>query len=150
MWTSEGKNERVIRRAFSRLSKNKDKVIEEGMCKLLKDAMEYAISIHDHEHFAHRINDNSYGWALLHDRSVVRLQVNGGRHGHGDAEDQLQNAVRSVTKDGWVGVILASMLLQFGRKKPVYFEVDYEIGVLDFTKDEIADYFTKYFRPLAV
>lgn len=143
------RNDRLIDRAFSRLPVVKDRVVEDGMCRLLKDAMEYAISNHDHNHFGHRIHDNSYGWALLHDHSVVRLQVNGGRHGHGDAEDQLMIAARSVTKGGWVGILLASMVLQFGRKKPVYFEIDYEHGILEFTKDDIQSHFKEYFKPLS-
>lgn len=144
------RNETTILKAFKRLERNRDKVIEEGMPRLLNDAMAYAISIHDHEHFGHRTHDNSYGWALVHDRKLVRLQVNGGRHGHGEAEEQLKEVCGRITRQGWVGVILASMSVAFGRRKPIYFEVDYEMGVLDFTKDEIQAHFAEYFKPIAV
>lgn len=150
MGRNTGRNERAIRKGFSRLSADKDKVIEDGMSRLLKMGMDFAISQHDHNHFGHRINDNSYGWALVRDHNVVRLGVNGGRHGHGDAEDQLQNAAKSITKSGWVGIILASMMLQFGRRKPIYFEIDYEMDVLELTKKEIESNFSDYFKPLSV
>lgn len=143
-------NSRTILNAFNRLRKSKDRVIEAGFPRLLNDAMLYAISIHDHEHFGHRTHDNSYGWALVHDGKVVRMQVNGGQHGHGDAEDQLRTVAGRITRKGWVGVILASMIASYGRRKPFYYEVDYEMGILDMTQDEIQDHFTEYFKPIAV
>lgn len=144
----ERRNDTTIRKAFRRLQVNKDSVIEDGMRRLLKDATEYAVSVHDHEHFGHRITGNSYGWALVHDGAVKHIQVNSGKHGQGDAEDQLRSVAGRINREGWVGIILASMYMEFGRRKPIYFEVDYEIGVLDFTQDEIADHFAEYFRPI--
>ena len=142
------RNDVVVRNAFKRLEASKDAAIESGMVRLLGDAVQYAISIHDHEHFGHRITGDSYGWALLHNRTIKQMQVNGGRHGQGDAEDQLREVARGVTKDGWVGIILSSMLMAFGNRKPIYFEVDYEMGILDMTQDEIRDHFTEYFKPI--
>lgn len=145
----EQRNERCIQRAFKRLSARKDAIVEDGMSRLLNDAVAYAISIHDYEHFGHRITGNSYGWALLFDGSIKRIWTNEGRHGQGDAEDQLRSVAQGVRKGGWVGIILSSMSMSFGRRKPIYFEVDFEMGVLESTKDEIADYFKDYFRPIA-
>lgn len=142
-------NERTIRRAFNRLKKRSDPVIEDGMRRLLREAMTFAVTNHDHNHFAHRIHDNSYGWALLKDGAIVDIQVNGGRHGHADAEDQLRRVAGEVSQGGWVGILLASMYLQFSGRKPVYFEIDYEMGILELTKDEIRSNFTKYFKPIA-
>ncbi len=146
-WLSS-RNGAVVRRAFKRLEDNKDAVIESGMVRLLGDAVQYALSIHDHEHFGHRITGDSYGWALLHNRELKQIQVNGGRHGQGDAEDQLRDVARSINKDGWVGIILSSMSMAFGNRKPIYFEIDYEMGVLDMTQDEIQDHFDEYFKPI--
>jgi len=144
------RNERTIRRAFAKLKRRSDPVIEDGMRRLLREAMEYAITNHDHSHFAHRIHDNSYGWALLKDGNIVDIQVNGARHGHADAEDQLRKVAGGISRKGWVGILLASMYLQFGSRKPVYFEVDYEYGILEATKDEIQGNFNGYFKPVSV
>lgn len=142
------RNDLIVRNAFKRLEANKETMIESGMVRLLGDAVQYAISIHDHEHFGHRITGDSYGWALVHNGAIKRMQVNGGRHGQGDAEDQLRDVARGVTKEGWVGIILSSMSMAFGNRKPIYFEVDYEMGILDMTQDEIQDHFNDYFKPI--
>ena len=42
------------------------------------------------------------------------------------------------------------MYMEFGRRKPIYFEIDYEIGVLEFTADEIAEHFHEYFKQIKV
>ena len=52
----ETRNSAVIRRAFSRLQKSEEKMVQDGMRRIMKDAMEYAISNHDHDHFGHRIH----------------------------------------------------------------------------------------------
>ena len=144
----ETRNKSVITKAFSRLRKSEATKVQDGMRRIMKDAMAYALSMHDHEHYGHRINDNSYGWALVHNGRLVELQVNGARHGRGDAEDQLQNVVRGITRKGWVGILLASMMLEYNGRRPVYFEIDYEVGLLDMTADEIKDWFQTYFKPI--
>lgn len=143
------RNNLVINRAFTRLRKSEDVMIKDGMRRILKDAMEYALSQHDHDHFGHRIHDNSYGWAIVHNGKLVELQINGGRHGHGDAEDQLREVAGEVGKPGWVGILLASMLLQFNGRKPIYFEIDYEVGILAATASNVQDWFKTYFKPIA-
>lgn len=145
----EKRNSAVIDRAFSRLRKSEDAMVKDGMRRIMRDAMEYAISQHDHHHFGHRIHDNSYGWALVHDGKLVELHINGARHGHGDAEEQLQNVAKSIGKPGWVGILLASMVLEFNRRKPIYFEVDYEIGIFAETTDMVEEWFKTYFKPIA-
>lgn len=143
------RNTAIIHRAFSRLRKSEETTVQNGMRRIMKDAMEYALSQHDHEHFGHRIHDNSYGWALVHDGKLVELQVNGGRHGHGDAEDQLVDASRRIGRRGWVGILLASMLLQFDGRRPIYFEIDYEEGIFAATADNVKEWFKTYFKPIA-
>lgn len=145
----ESSNRRVIKKAFEKLKNNKDAIIEDGMSRLLNDAVAYAISIHDIEHFGHRTTGNTYGWALLLDGVIKRIWTNAGRHGQGDAEEQLREVSRMAKQSGWVGIILSSMYLSFGRRKPIYFEVDYELGVIYMTQDEIKDHFTEYFKPIA-
>lgn len=143
------RNESVINRAFSRLRKNQDRIIQDGMHRIMKEAMEYAIASHDHHHFGHRINDNSYGWAIVHDGKVKEIQTNGARHGRGDAEDQLREAARGVNRQGWVGILLASMVMEFNRRKPIYFEIDYEVGIFAMTTDRVEEWFKTYFKPIS-
>ncbi len=140
-------NRATIRNAFGRLTRGYDVFIESGMSQLLDDAMNYAISIHDHGHFGHRTTEDSYGWVLIHNGEIKQLKVNEGRHGSGNAESQLRSVASEISEKGWIGVVLASMTVSNGRK-PLFFEVSYELGVLNFTADEIADHFNEYFKPL--
>lgn len=144
-----GRNSSVINRAFSRLRKSEDAMVRDGMRRIMKDAMEYAISQHDHNHFGHRIHENSYGWALVHDGKVEELHINGARHGHGDAEDQLWAVAGEIGRRGWVGILLASMVLEFNGRRPVYFEIDYEVGIFAATTDKVEEWFNTYFKPKA-
>lgn len=143
------RNDSIVKKALQRLSHDKDVIIENGMKRLLNDAMEYAISIHDHEHFGHRSTDNSYGWCLLHDGEIKQIFVNTGRHGEGEAALQLREAASRINKSGWVGIVLASMTVANQKGRPIYFQVDYEMGVLEMTMDEIKDYFNVYFKPIS-
>lgn len=142
------RNDQVVKNALERLSRDKDVIIEDGMQRILSDAMNYAISIHDYEHFGHRTTDNSYGWCLLHNGEIKHIFVNDGRHGEGEAGMQLRDAASSINKSGWVGIILASMTVTNEKGRPIYFEIDYEMGVLDMTIDEIKDNFNVYFKPI--
>lgn len=142
-------NSKVIDKAVKRLQANADTIIEKGMKRLLADAMAYALDVHDAEHFGHRTTEDSYGWALVKRGRVVALETNKGKHGKGEAERQLRDVASGVSKDGWVGIVLASMTAQRDTGKPIIFVVDYEIGVLNFTADEIKDYFNVYFKPIA-
>ena len=141
-------NNRKIDKAFQRLVLQKDEIIKAGMLRLMDDAMAYAISIHDSTHWGHRSTGDSYGWALVHNGGIVALKVNTGHHGEGEAERQLRQAVGSVRSTGWVGILLASLRVENDRQSSILFQIDYEIGVLNFTQDEIKDYFTNYFKPI--
>lgn len=144
------RNSVVINRAFSRIRRSEETTIKNGMRRILKEAMEYALSQHDHDHFGHRIHENSYGWALVHNGKLVELQINGARHGHGDAEDQLREVAAGIGRKGWVGIVLASMVLEFNGRKPVYFEIDYEVGIFAATTDKVEDWFKTYVKPMAI
>ena len=141
-------NDRKIRDAFKRFSLTKDQIIERGMRAVMEDAMNYALQIHDAGHWGHRSTGDSYGWALCHKRTIVALKVNEGHHGSGDAEFQLRTAAQGASPDGWTGILLASLRAETDRQSSILFAIDYEIGVLEFTKDELQDYFKTYFKPI--
>ena len=134
------RNESVINKAFSRLSKNKDKVIEKGMKDLLENAMLYAIGAHDHNHWFHKSTADTYGWMLLHDGVGVAHNVNEGRHGEGAAYAGLMAVSREVPQTGWVGVLLAYM------GEPMYFVVEYEDEILTETRNVTKENFGLFFN----
>lgn len=142
-------NNRTIDKAFKRLVLNKDKIVEAGMKRLMAYAMDYALSSHDHVHWGHRTTGDSYGWALVHNGSIVALNINAGHHGEGEAERQLRQAVGSVSSSGWVGILLASLRVENDRNSSILFNIDYELDLLNATQDEIRDYFTQYFKPIS-
>lgn len=150
MASQVSRNNAVIGKAFSRLSRNKDSVIERGMKDLLEDAMLFALGEHDATHWFHKSTENSYGWCLLHDGKGVAHKVNEGRHGGGNAFEQMMEASRDVPQTGWVGIILASF--RAGDDKPAprmfYFSIDYEMTILSNTADNVKRQFDRFFKPL--
>lgn len=144
------KNNAAIKRGFKRLSENKDLVIENGLKDLLENAMLFAIGEHDAHHWFHKSTENSYGWCIVHNGNGVALKVNEGRHGGGNAQEQLMAASRTVSQSGWVGILLASFRVGDDRPNPrmFYFNVDYEMLVLANTYDNAESQFHRFFKPL--
>lgn len=142
------RNGQAIKRGLNWLTKQKDEITERGLKEILPDAMAYAREVHDHAHFGHRILRDSYGWAVVHDGKIVALEVNQGNHGHGEATAQLQEVAKEHP-EGWVGLVLASMVgeVEGGRKKhEVFFVEEYELDIMHATVDEIRDFFPAYFK----
>lgn len=141
-------NERTIDRAFRRMVDNKDMVIEKKMIELLQNAVYFALRSHDETHDMHINMGDSYGWVLLHDGKAVRHEITAG----GDAEvearsnayTELMSVSREVPQVGWVGIILAGM----HKDVPPYFEVDYEIGILQETFDHTTNKAMQYVKSL--
>lgn len=144
MASNERNNQKVIRSAFRRLAGSKDSAIESGMKDLLENAMLFAIGEHDNRHWFHKATANSYGWVLLHDGRAVAHKVNEGRHGDGNAYGNLMEVSREVSQAGWVGILVASM----EGENPMFFAVDYEIGLLQETAIHSREDFNRFFKPL--
>jgi len=138
----EKRNERVIRNAFKRLPASKDRVARKGLEDLLENAMLYALGEHDHRHWLHKSTANSYGWAIVHNGSVVAHKVNEGRHGDGNAYSDMMSVARGVSQSGWIGILLASM----HGDRPMYFAVDYERALLEETADVTKENFGLFFN----
>lgn len=141
----ESRNASVIKKGFSRLSRSKDNVIEAGMKDLLENAMLAALSFHDASHWIHKSTENSYGWCLLHDGRAVASKTNEGRHGTGNAYQQLMAASRVVSQNGWVGILLASL----AGEVPMYFAVNYEEWILLLTAQDIRENWRLFFNPIS-
>lgn len=147
----EKRNDSVLKKGFARLLSSKDRSAEEGLKDLLENAMLYALGEHDLHHWFHKSTENSYGWCLLHDGHSVASKVNEGRHGGGNAYEQLMAASREVPQTGWVGILLASFRAGDDRPNPrmFYFSVDYEMEILNRTTGHIEADFNRFFKPLA-
>lgn len=146
----KSENDRKIKAGFKRLGILKDTIIENGMRRLMNDAMMVALATHDHDHWFHKSTDNSYGWLVLHDGAHVDHRTNTGRHGEGSAYTELMRASESAPKTGWVGILLADMGEVHDNKKGKYylFHLDYEINILELTRQDIEEQFDTYFKPL--
>lgn len=142
------KNEEAVDRGLKWLTARRDVILEEGMRRLLITASAYAIAQHDHTHFGHRITENSHGWALVKDGKILGIGVNEGHHGEGDAERQLQTVAGGISKNGYVGIILASMTATRDNGRPIMFEIEFEMDIMKITADEIRDNFSTYFKPI--
>ena len=136
------KNKSVIKRGFKRLVTSEERVIEEGMKDLMENAMIAALSFHDATHFIHKSTENSYGWCVLHNGRAVASKTNDGRHGSGNAYEQLMAVSRNVSQDGWVGILLASM----EGDRPMYFAVNYEEWILLLTANDIRENWRLFFN----
>jgi hypothetical protein len=141
----ESRNNAVIKSGFSRLTDAKNRVIESGMKDMMENAMLAALSFHDASHWLHKSTENSYGWCVLHNGRSVAMRVNEGRHGTGNAEQQLMAASRNVSDTGWVGILLASL----EGDRPMYFAVNYEEFILTLTEQDIRDNWRLYFNVIS-
>ena len=134
----KAKNDKVIERAFARLVRNEETVIRNGMCALLADAVKQALDLHDDKHRIHVVKGDTYGWALVHNGNLERLEVTSLPENEGNATEQLNKKATSVEKTGWIGIVMAGM-------KPQYYVIKYEKEILGstirFTKDNFFQYF---------
>lgn len=136
-------NEATIKSALARLKGNKDEIIRRGMCALLEDAVKIALATHDRRHNAHIKLGDTYGWMLLHDGNIEVMKVISTADNRGRATSQLKKkALFGTFRKGWVGVVMA------GLEPAIYFEVLYEMGILDHTVEITRQNFNKYFKPL--
>ena len=136
---------RVVSESLKRLVRNKDVVIEKGLEQMLEDAVLYALRSHDENHRMHIEMGDSYGWVILHDGEAVRHKVTEGKgQPAGNAYASMMRIAREVARPGWIGIVVAGM----NSSKPLYFEVDYEMGILYETIDHTEKKAISYFKPI--
>ena len=141
-------NEKAVKRGLNWLTDRRDAILRRGMVELLEEAASFAMHLHDQTHFGHRIVADSHGWALVKDGKVELLQVNDGNHGEGNATRQLREAASKVPSNGYVGIVLASMTAARENGRPIIFELEFEMDVMNITIDEIKSNFYDYFKPI--
>lgn len=135
---NQKRNEKKIERAFKRLFNLSDSVFRKAMEDMCKEAMQYALELHDERHSLHTKIGDSYGWVVLHDGAVVSSDVNAGQgfDNHEDFHNGIKTAIPAeYSSKGWVGVIVA------GMSAIGYYSVDFENDVLNNTKDFVRDNF---------
>lgn len=111
--TYERRNERVIKKAFSRWTDGLDGEIERSLVQTMKDGMLYALGAHDDTHRMHTILGDTYGWMVVHNGIEVERGLNEHHvHSNNDAENAhlaLDSCLHECPKSGFVGIVLASM-----------------------------------------
>lgn len=135
-------NGKVIQNAFARFNRSKDDSIRSGLRRVLEDAMEWALLLHDDKHQKHITLGDNYGWAVVHNGKIVEKGVNAKSGKRGEAADELRK-VASECGGGWQGILMAGM----GNKRN-YYAFDYELDILIDTIDFTRDDFWKYFHAI--
>lgn len=134
-------NRKVIDSTVKQFKQSANIVFQKGMEDMLNYAVEFALHSHDEGHQQHLIQGDSYGWGLFHNSRLVSYKI---VSQVSKKKNQLLSAIRSVNvpnTKSWCGVIMAGM-------SPMgYFSTDYEIEILELTKDEIRANFSRYFKP---
>lgn len=141
-------NERAVKNGLDWLIKTEDLIARRGMIELLQEASAYAMQLHDATHYGHRISEDSHGWALVKNGTIVMMQVNAGNHGKGDATKQLREVAKGLVNPGYSGIVLASMNALRENGKPIIFEVEFEETILGATADAVRSNFYKFFKPI--
>jgi len=141
----EAQNRAAIKRGFSWLKSEQEKIVRDGMYGLLNAGLSYLEDAHDmhspemhHEH-----ESDTLGWALVHDGTILETvsQSKGEFTPRGDALGRLQQ-IASESPVGWVGIIMSDMANDWYR-------VDYEMDFLHYTQDEIKNHFQDFFKRIS-
>ncbi|MFA6717698.1 MAG: hypothetical protein WCS15_01325 [Prevotella sp.] len=142
MGQNESHNSNVIKKAFDKLRNGYYEAIRGGLCKLLANAVVYALESHDENHQNHIAMGDNYGWLLMHNGQSVAMGVKASSTNEGQAKGMLNGLASTITQSGWIGIVMAGM-------RPVgYYAVDYERDILNGTMDYTKSSFNKYFKPL--
>ena len=137
---------RVVSDSLKRLVKNNDVVIENALVQMMDNAVLYALRSHDENHRMHIEMGDSYGWVILHDGNAVKHKVTEGKgQPAGNAYASMMRIARDVAGPGWIGIVVAGM----NSSRPMYFAVDYEMGILYETIDHTEQTGLNRFKPIA-
>lgn len=138
----ERSNALVIEKAFERFLNSKNAIIKEGMKKLLRDAVQTALGLHDEAHQSHITLGDTYGWMLVIDGRMEMIEVEARGDKVGQAEAMLRTYVGRVPNIGIVGIVMA------GMQPANFFSINYEKGIFENTMQITKDNFHQYFHKL--
>lgn len=138
----ERQNEKVIEKAFKRFQKNAEVIIKSGMYDLLSDAVNVALELHDDTHRSHLSLGDTYGWMLLINGRIDKLEVTAHGDKVGEATMMLKNYATRLPSVGIIGIVMA------GMKPANFFSINYEKGILDNTITITRQTFLQYFKAI--
>ena len=138
---SKAKNEKTINAAFRRLQVRAFDRCREGMIRILREAVVYALEIHDMGHQRHLETGDSYGWGLWHNGKLIEISVTA-KEGPVEGDTNLMLSAYPVPSLGWVGVVMAGMKPQY------YFATQYENEILTATAQMVLSNFLYFFQPI--
>ena len=137
----EKQNVKVIEKALERFLKNKRIILRNGMVNLLKDAVEVALSLHDDTHQSHLTLGDTYGWMLVMDGKMEKIEIQAKGDNVGQAESMLRTYVGKVPGEGIFGIVMA------GMQPANFFSINYEKSIFEntirLTKGNFYQYFHK-------
>lgn len=137
----ERQNDKVIKNAFARFLKNKELILINGMSKLLESAVKTALELHDEKHQSHITMGDTYGWMLVNNGRIVKIQVVASGNKQGTATAMLRSYVDKIPNIGMVGIVMA------GMQPANFFSINYEKGIIEntiqITRQNFLQYFTK-------
>ena len=82
-------NENVIEAAFARLAASEERTVREGLVRVMRDAVRYALDIHDAKHQRHLTSGDTYGWLVVHNGASVQMEVTSAGEAIGDVTARL-------------------------------------------------------------
>lgn len=137
----KGRNSETIKRAFARLAASEETVVKDGMRNMIKRAVEVALEMHDDKHRQHIEVGDTYGWILVHDGTVVDMEVTSTDRNEGKTAEMLKEKAARLPSEGWAGVVMAGLT-------PGYYMVVYEKNILMDTVQVTKDNFGQYFKKI--
>lgn len=141
-FTHKSQNERTIQKAMNRFLANKELILRNGMYRLLDNAVETALKLHDDTHQSHVELGDTYGWMLVVDGNVDRIHVKSNGDKVGQASAMLRTYASKVPNIGMVGIVMA------GMQPANFFTINYEKGILESTIQITRQNFYQYFRKI--
>lgn len=111
--------------------------------------MQRVLEGHDLTHFGHRITSDSLAWMVFHDGKEYQSNTNIGHHGTGDALNLIREVGSGRASTGWVGILLASMIVDINGRKPLFLEIEFEQDLLNATANWTDKEIFKHFKRIS-
>jgi len=134
-------NGSVIKNAFSRLCRTKDVEAESALQAALESAMDWALLEHDEEHQLHVVLGDNYGWAIIRENKVVKMNVKAPHGRDSEAARSLSSIASSFSGTGWNGILMAGM-----SNNQTYYSISYEMDIMNSTVDFTRKNFNRFFH----
>jgi hypothetical protein len=133
------KNNNTIDKAFDRLCRSEYDTVLNGYRRMLDEAIEYSLHLHDVTHHKHLEIGDTYAFGIFKDGVMVDSKV------WPIESDKRGNVMRhlnnlDVPKRGWVGVVMAEM-----SGSVAFFSTEFEITTLSAAIGHISQMFRQFF-----